>query len=109
MFQKYEHKMFMDFPSLNMSHPAIFGWSFPLAPRRVSSLRFSSCGRYLAAGSWDQEARGKPWENHGKTMVYAYKSGTYVKSFMKSGWWWFIIESVDGEKWIMNIHGGTLR
>ena len=85
MFQKYEHKMFMDFPSLNMSHPAIFGWSFPLAPRRVSSLRFSSCGRYLAAGSWDQEARGKPWENHGKTMVYAYKSGTYVKSLMKSG------------------------
>ena len=25
-------------------------------PRQISSLRFSPCGRYLAAGSWDQQA-----------------------------------------------------
>eukprot|EP00438_Fugacium_kawagutii_P018097 Skav224626 [mRNA] locus=scaffold2059:213968:217210:- [translate_table: standard] len=43
----------MHFPSLQPT----FRERLSRAAERMSSLRFSPCGRYLAAGSWDQEAR----------------------------------------------------
>eukprot|EP00435_Cladocopium_sp_Y103_P060110 s647_g21.t2 len=45
----------MHFPSLQPTFRERLSRAAERAAERVSSLRFSSCGRYLAAGSWDQE------------------------------------------------------